>query len=187
MSICELDRWNVASTIGLVGREDRALLRSNPSAWTDAGTGAGVWLRPNSRCPSLFWPESDKPWGFGGQAPKTNPGAVCQLSRSEGRRNAPPAPLRGSGFPARPQPPGWRPELLAAVPAGLKNTPPPATARRGGARRPGSTARHPPRKPLPPQPRDAFSPASKRIAPRSNREWAGPFAIRANIPRRPGD
>ena len=84
MSICDLDRWNAASTIGLVGREDRALLRSNPSAWTDAGTGAGVWPRPNSRSSNLFWPESDKPWGFGGKAPKTNPGAVCQLSRSLG-------------------------------------------------------------------------------------------------------
>jgi hypothetical protein len=34
-----------------VEREDRALLRSNPSARLDAGTGTGVWLNPDACLP----------------------------------------------------------------------------------------------------------------------------------------
>ena len=81
LSVCPIDNCNHAGTMGVIGREDRALLRSNPSARTDAGTGAGSSRHGGSRSPSLFWPESEKPWGFGGKAPKTNLGAVCQLSR----------------------------------------------------------------------------------------------------------
>ena len=85
MNVGQIDKCSHVGTMGDVGREDRALLRSNPSARSDAGTGSGAYPHGGSRSPSLFWPESDKPWGFGGKAPKTNPGAVCQLSRSTGR------------------------------------------------------------------------------------------------------
>jgi len=70
LSVCEVDKCNHAGTMELVVREDRALLRSNPSARTDAGTDAGSSRHGGSRSPSLFWPESDKPRGFGAEPPR---------------------------------------------------------------------------------------------------------------------
>jgi len=67
-----IDAGPLAATIGAIGREDRALLRNNPSARTDAGTGAGVRTPSDSRTSSLFWPQSDKPRGSGGRAPSSN-------------------------------------------------------------------------------------------------------------------
>ena len=87
LSVCPIDNGDHAGTMVVIGREDRALLRSNPSARTDAGTGAGASPHGGSRSPSLFWPESDKPRGFGGRAPKTELGTMCQLSRSRGWRH----------------------------------------------------------------------------------------------------
>ena len=72
MSICKIDKCNHVGTMGVVGREDRALLRSNPSARTDAGTRTGA-SRPAGRlsAPNMFWLQSEKPRGFGGRAPKS--------------------------------------------------------------------------------------------------------------------
>ncbi len=81
LNACMIDKCNDVVIIRNVGREDRALLRGNPSARFDAGTGAGAYPHGGSCSPNLFWPESDKPRGFGGSAPKANPGAVGQLSR----------------------------------------------------------------------------------------------------------
>lgn len=73
-------------TITQVGREDRALLRSTPSARSDAGTWTGT--SPfHEECPSppsLFWPESEKPRGSGGRAPRNAVRAVCHMSTSRG-------------------------------------------------------------------------------------------------------
>ena len=85
LSVCPIDNCSHAGTMGVIGREDRALLRSNPNARTDAGTWTGV--SPSTRRLSalnMFWPQSEKPRGFGGRAPKTDAGMVCQLSRSLG-------------------------------------------------------------------------------------------------------
>jgi len=109
LSVCPIDNCSHAGTMGVIGREDRALLRSNPSARTDAGTSAGSSRHGGSRSPCLFWPESDKPRGFGGRAPKADPGAVCQLSRLQGgvkpqgcplshARPPDPVPLFGEGL-----------------------------------------------------------------------------------------
>ena len=80
LRVCRIDTCNHMSTMWVAGREDRALLRSNPSARTGAGTGAGAYLRGRLSPPNLFWPQSEKPWGSGGKAPSSDPGAVCQLS-----------------------------------------------------------------------------------------------------------
>ena len=72
-------------TMWHVGREDRALLRSNPSARTDAGTWTGA--SPSAGRPFrliMFWPQSDKPRGLGGRAPKVNPRAVGHMSSTCG-------------------------------------------------------------------------------------------------------
>lgn len=81
-----IDADHPETTIAAVGREDRALLRSNPSARTGAGTWTGASPSPARRPapPTLFWPESDKPWGSGGQAPSHPHRAVCHLARSTG-------------------------------------------------------------------------------------------------------
>jgi len=84
MNVYGIDRLDYAVNIDSVGREDRALLRSNPSARTGAGTGVGAWPRLGSHSPSLFWPSSEKPWGSGGKAPSSGPTATCQLSRFSG-------------------------------------------------------------------------------------------------------
>jgi hypothetical protein len=84
LSVRAIDNDNHAGTMGGIGREDRALLRSNPSARTDAGTGAGAYRHGGSRSPNLFWPQSDKPRGSGGRAPSSDLNTVCQLSRSMG-------------------------------------------------------------------------------------------------------
>ena len=88
-----LDKGDRTDTIKDIGREDRALLRSNPSARTDAGTEAGSprdgdFPRDGgSRSPRLFWPQSVKPRGSGGRAPSSDPKTVCQLSISIGAKN----------------------------------------------------------------------------------------------------
>ena len=80
LSVCSIDNCSHAGTMGVIGREDRALLRSNPSAGTEAGTGAGSSRHGGSRSPNLFWPQSEKPRGFGGRAPRQTPArcANCQ-------------------------------------------------------------------------------------------------------------
>jgi len=70
LSVCPIDNRSHAGTMGVIGREDRALLRSNPSARTDAGTSAGSSRHGGSRSPCLFWPESDKPRGLGAEPPR---------------------------------------------------------------------------------------------------------------------
>ena len=78
-----------------VGPEDRALLRSNPSAGPDARTETGVRpSRPDARLswrqsPTCPWPQSGKPRGSGGRAPV----AVGHMSRSTRLRS-----LRSSYF-----------------------------------------------------------------------------------------
>ena len=63
-------------TIADAGGEDRALLRSNPSAYAGAGTRPeGLLTRQPSASPNVpdaFWPQSDKPRGLG-QSPKATP------------------------------------------------------------------------------------------------------------------
>ena len=120
LSVRPVDNCKHAGTMRDIGREDRALLRSNPSARTDAGTGAGAYSHGGSRSPSLFWPQSDKPWGFGGKAPKTNPPAVCQLSRSSGLDRWLGAGFRGRRPPAADLPTAtvYQPYRLGASPSG---------------------------------------------------------------------
>ncbi len=71
-------------TIAIIGGEDRALLRSNPSARSDAGTEAGVrttsGFPPTSTCSghqaqNLGGPGAEPPQRF-------EPRAVCHLARS---------------------------------------------------------------------------------------------------------
>ncbi len=73
-------------TMRRVGRADKALQRSNPSARADAGTGAG--LSPSAARPppplTLSWLQSDKPRGSGGRAPTARTRAVCHMSLSRG-------------------------------------------------------------------------------------------------------
>jgi hypothetical protein len=86
-----IDRYGATGTMPNVEREDRALLRSNPSARLDAGTWTGASLNVTWRLPPLnmFWLRSEKPRGAGGRAPDHALRAVCHLARSTGRRNEP--------------------------------------------------------------------------------------------------
>lgn len=74
-------------TIALIGGEDRALLRSNPSARSDAGTEAGV--RTTSGLPPTPTCSGHKAQNLGGpgaEPPKrSDPRAVCHLATSSGR------------------------------------------------------------------------------------------------------
>ena len=74
-------------TIAIVGGEDRALLRSNPSARSDAGTGTGV--SPLARRPSTPTCSGHKALNLGspGAEPpqRSDPRAVCHLATSLGR------------------------------------------------------------------------------------------------------
>jgi len=55
----------INQTIKSVGREDRAMLGSNPSARTDGGTSPGASVINRCSCPQEFQrmscPQSDKP------------------------------------------------------------------------------------------------------------------------------
>ena len=62
-----------SETMAIAGREDRALLRSNPSARADAGTwaGAGLLERPLPSLSTCSGRQGDKPRGPGGRAPRS--------------------------------------------------------------------------------------------------------------------
>jgi len=103
LSVCPIDNCSHAGTMGIIGREDRALLRSNPSARTDAGTWTGVSpVAGRLSALNMFWPQSENPWGSGGRAPSSDPHTVCQLSRSLGAVQlggvCPPLCRPGRGF-----------------------------------------------------------------------------------------
>ncbi len=72
--------------IAAIGGEDRALLRSNPSARSDAGTGAGV--QTTSRLPptpTCSGPKAQNLGGPGAEPPqRLKPRTVCHLARSPG-------------------------------------------------------------------------------------------------------
>jgi hypothetical protein len=97
-----LDGGRRSSTMAAIGPEDRALLRSNPSAETDAGTGAGASgeSRRLPPLPLLAWPQSAKPWGSGGKAPR-NPQTLTGVpyvkieGAAEPRLRRPPPPPPG--------------------------------------------------------------------------------------------
>ena len=60
-------------TIALIGGEDRALLRSNRSARSDAGTEAGVRTTSDSRLPQPVLATKRKTSGVRGQSPRNAP------------------------------------------------------------------------------------------------------------------
>ena len=72
--------------IAAIGGEDRALLRSNPSARSDAGTGAGV--QTTSRLPPTPTCSGGKAQNLGGPGAeppqRLQSRAVCHLARSVG-------------------------------------------------------------------------------------------------------
>jgi len=83
-------------TLSIVGREDRATLRSDPSARADAGTSKGA--PPPHAMPPLTPPcigkESDKPNSL-------PPQAVCQLATFPGLIRGIALPGRGLAEPVR--------------------------------------------------------------------------------------
>jgi hypothetical protein len=78
-------------TIADAGGEDRALLRSNPSAHAGAGTRAGVCLH-SSPLPSPTAPTRSGhkaiTLGVWGRAPRQHPGPVGHMSRLPGWRSS---------------------------------------------------------------------------------------------------
>jgi hypothetical protein len=84
-------------TIGSCRREDRAMLRSNPSAQPTPGHGRGHRLGQCSRSPHHVLAESDKPRGSGGSAPDVPTGLPnVNIYRVVGKWNA---ALTGGGAP----------------------------------------------------------------------------------------
>ena len=82
-----LDDRRRGRTMVIIGGEDRALLRSNPSARSDAGTEAGVQttseLPPTPTCSGR---KAQNLGGPGAEPPqRLQPRAVCHLARSSGR------------------------------------------------------------------------------------------------------
>src|SRR5690349_21242269 len=80
-----IDRAMRQTKMTFIASEDRALLRSNPSAARDAGTGADACLQQTRRPPplNLSWPQCAKPEA--GTARLLH-SAVGHMARSEGRQ-----------------------------------------------------------------------------------------------------
>jgi hypothetical protein len=88
-----IDEIRMGVTMCVVGREDRALLRSNPSARSDAGTWAGASARQGLLSPSPCSGSEALNLGVWGRAPTPRSGARTptgvpygNIGRGEGHR-----------------------------------------------------------------------------------------------------